>query len=108
MSLQLPAPIELYFDFENAHDVAALAQCFASDAVVRDEGRTIAGLAAITEWKLATKAKYQHTIEPLAVSDKEGRTIVTGKVSGNFPGSPVNLDFVFELENGRIIALEIH
>jgi hypothetical protein len=32
---------------------------------VRDEGRTIKGLAAIKQWKAETKKKYQHTVEPL-------------------------------------------
>jgi hypothetical protein len=33
--------------------------------------------------------------------------VVTGKVSGTFPGSPINLEHIFEIEGGRIVSLEI-
>jgi hypothetical protein len=33
--------------------------------------------------------------------------IVATKLSGDFPGSPVTLDFVFQLEDGKISSLEI-
>ena len=66
------------------------------------------GLAAIEEWKAETKKKYQHTIEPLASVQKDGKTVVTARVAGNFPGSPVDLQFVFSVEAGKIVSLEIH
>jgi hypothetical protein len=33
--------------------------------------------------------------------------VVTAKVSGNFPGSPIKLEHLFEIEGGRIVSLEI-
>jgi len=51
--------------------------------------------------------KYQHTLEPVAASARGGKTVVSTKLTGNFPGSPVTLDFVFTLEGGKIAALEI-
>ena len=108
MSVELPDPIAAYVVAENAHDTEALGQCFADDAVVRDEGRAFKGLAAIKEWKAETKKKYQHTVEPLASVQKDGNTIVTTRVAGNFPGSPIDLQFVFRLEGGKIASLEIH
>ena len=47
MGIHLPGPIDLYFASENAHDTRRLDHCFTANAVVRDEGRTIEGLAAI-------------------------------------------------------------
>jgi hypothetical protein len=85
----------------------ALAQCFTEDAVVRDEGQTIEGLAAIKQWKAETRKKYQHKIEPLASIEKDGKTIVTNRLTGNFPGSPIELEFVFTLDRDKIAALEI-
>jgi hypothetical protein len=41
------APIDVYFASGNAHDPSAIDRCFAADAAVRDEGRTIKGIAAI-------------------------------------------------------------
>jgi hypothetical protein len=103
----LPKPIAIYIDAENRGDMEALAQCFAEDAVVRDEGQTIEGLAAIKQWKAETRKKYQHTIEPLAVAQKDDKTILTNRLTGNFPGSPIELKFVFALDGDKIAALEI-
>jgi ketosteroid isomerase-like protein len=105
--VDLPTPIALYIAAENRGDAEALAQCFAENAVVRDEGRTIEGLAAIKEWKAETQKKYQHTIEPLASVQKDDKTIVTNRLAGNFPGSPIELEFVFTLEGDKIASLEI-
>jgi ketosteroid isomerase-like protein len=107
MSLNLPEPIAAYFADENRHDMDALARCFADDAVVRDEGRTIEGLPAIKEWRAETKKRYQHTVEPLASVARDGKIDVTVRVAGNFPGSPIDLQFVFTLEGGTISLLEI-
>jgi ketosteroid isomerase-like protein len=103
----LPAPIAIYVAAENRGDTEALAQCFAEDAVVQDEGKTIEGLAAIKQWKAETKKKYQHTIQPLTSVQKDGKTIVTNRLTGNFPGSPIELEFVFTLDGNKIASLEI-
>jgi len=107
MSVDLPTPIALYITTENRGDTDALSQCFAEHAVVRDEGQTIKGLAAIKRWKAETRKKYQHTIEPLASAQKDGKTIVTNRLNGNFPGSPIELEFVFTLDGDKIASLEI-
>jgi SnoaL-like protein len=104
---KLPAPIAIYITAENRDDTEALAQCFAENAVVRDEGKTIEGLAAIKQWKAEAKKKYQHTMEPLASAEKDGKTIVTNRLTGNFPGSPIELEFVFALDGNKIVSLEI-
>ena len=60
MSLSLPPPIARYVQLKNAGETAELSACFAPNAMVRDEGRTYEGLAAITAWKAVTTRKY-HT-----------------------------------------------
>jgi hypothetical protein len=107
VTTKLPIPIAIYIAAENRGDTEALAQCFAEDAVVRDEGQTIEGLAAIKQWKAETRRKYQHTIEPLSSDQKNGKTIVTNRLTGNFPGSPIELEFVFTLDGNKIASLEI-
>src|SRR6266404_3364091 len=107
MSVDLPKPIAIYIAAENRGDTEALAQCFADDAVVRDEGQTIEGLTAIKRWKAETRKKYQHTMEPLASVQKDDKTIVTNRLTGNFPGSPIELQFVFMLDRDKIVSLEI-
>ena len=107
MSIDLPKPIAAYIAAENHGDTDALAQCFTEHAVVRDERRTIEGLAAIKEWKAETKRKYQHTVEPLASARKDDKIIVTNRLTGNFPGSPIELQFIFKLDGNKIASLEI-
>jgi hypothetical protein len=107
MISNLPAPIAVYLTAENSGDPEALTKCFAENAVVRDENQTIEGLIAIKQWKAETKKKYQHTIEPLTFTQKDGKTIVTNRLTGNFPGSPIELEFVFTLERDKIASLEI-
>ena len=105
--MHLPSPIAIYVAAENRGDPEALAHCFAEDAVVRDEGQTIEGLTAIKQWKAETKKKYQHTIQPLASAQEGDKVIVTNRLTGNFPGSPIELEFVFTLAGSKIASLEI-
>jgi hypothetical protein len=107
MKIALPAPIGIYFASENAHDPSAIDMCFAADAIVRDEGRTIKGIAAIKAWRVATGEKYRHTVEPIGVSSQEGRVVVLSTISGEFPGSPIRLEHIFKIDGDRITSLEI-
>ncbi len=104
--LNLPEPVAAYFTADRL-DGDAIARCFMGDAVVKDEGHTYAGLDAIKRWKAGTSAKYTYTSEPIACEQKDGLTVVTSHLVGNFPGSPVDLRFFFRLERGKIAALEI-
>jgi hypothetical protein len=103
----LPEPVAAYFAAESRDDADALAQCFIDDAVVRDEGRTIKGAGAIKLWNVEARKKYHHTVEPIDAVERDGKTMVTGKVSGNFPNSPIVLEHIFVLEGGKIASLEI-
>ncbi len=103
----LPKPIAIYVAAENSGDTSLFDQCFAASATVRDESETYEGLAAIKEWKAETKRKYQHTIEPLSLVEKDGAFVVTNRLTGDFPGSPIELEFVFTIRNDKIVALEI-
>src|SRR5207237_8500347 len=100
-------PIGRYMAAANSGDIEALAECCAQSAIVRDENQTIEGLDAIKKWKAETKEKYQHTIEPLSSIQKDDKTIVTNRLTGNFPGSPIKLEFVFMLDRDKIVSLEI-
>ena len=107
MSIPLPPPIEKYVEIENSGDVEALSACFAADASVRDERQTYYGLAAIKRWKAETRKKYNHAVAPLELTHREGKTVLKAKLTGNFPGSPVTLEFSFGLQGGKITSLEI-
>ena len=106
MTLDLPKPIAAYFTADKA-GAEAVSQCFTENAVVKDEGQTYRGRAAIKQWKADASAKYQYTSELLACEQQDGKFVVTCKLTGNFPGSPVNLRFFFALEDDKIASLEI-
>jgi ketosteroid isomerase-like protein len=105
--MKLPAPVQTYFDADQAAGHAAPMDAFAPDAVVNDEGKAHRGHDAIEAWWRAAKAQYQHTAEPCEVLEERGLTIVRARVTGRFPGSPALLTFAFQLGDGRIAALEI-
>ena len=107
MPLQLPTAIARYLDADRTADPALLAACFTPDAVVRDEGRSIHGIAAIQAWRQAARAQYQYIAEPLGSTQVGDSTRLLARVTGNFPGSPVDLLYVFGLRDDRIAALEI-
>src|SRR5438067_13830669 len=106
MTLALPQPVATYFAADE-EDAEAVARCFTELAVVQDEGHTYRGRAAIKQWKADASAKYQYTSEPFACEQKDGKVVVTSRLAGNFPGSPVNLRFFFGLDGDRIASLEI-
>ena len=104
--LNLPNPIAAYFTADKG-DGYAVSQCFTENAVVKDEGHTHKGRAAIKQWKTDVSTKYKYTCEPLACEEKDGKTVVTCHLVGNFPGSPVDLRFFFKLEGDKIASLEV-
>ena len=69
MTLDLPKPIAAYFIADKA-DSEAVAACFTENAVVKDEGHTYQGRAAIKKWKADASTKYQYTCEPFACEAK--------------------------------------
>ena len=85
----------------------AVARCFTNDAVVKDEGETHVGLAAIRQWKTEAAAKYTYTCEPFRIEREPGLTVVYSHLEGDFPGGQVDLRFLFHLERGKIASLEV-
>jgi hypothetical protein len=106
MTLELPEPVAAYFTADKGNS-EGVAQCFTENAVVKDEGHTYNGRAAIQKWKADTSAKYVYTCEPFACEQQAGKSVVTSRLAGNFPGSPVNLRFLFGLAGDKIASLEI-
>lgn len=106
MSIHLPPPIAAYF-IADSTERASVADCFTENAVVKDEGKTHSGREAIHRWKTEASSKYTYISNPFAVARDGDRTVVTSHVSGNFPGSPVNLRYAFTLDGDKIAELEI-
>jgi hypothetical protein len=106
MKVPLPKPIARYFAADQA-DANAVAECFSENAVVVDENRRYTGREAIRRWKESATTRYQYTSRPIASEEQGLKTVVTSRLTGDFPGSPVNLRYTFELDGDRIAALEI-
>lgn len=106
MPLSLPKPITDYFAADAA-DGPAVAKCFTADAVVIDEKQKHEGREAIARWKTQSSVKYDYVSEPIAIDDQGDRIIVTAHLTGNFPGSPVDLRYAFTLSGDAIARLEI-
>jgi len=107
MPLSLHKAISDYFAASNAHDANAVARAFTADGVVHDEGGTHRGRDAIRAWATETIRKYRMTLTPLGVSGGDRSADVNTKVSGTFPGSPIELTFDFELGDEGIRSLKI-
>ncbi|EPO6706485.1 nuclear transport factor 2 family protein [Pseudomonas aeruginosa] len=107
MSLPLPAPVSTYFEISNGSDIAQVTRCFTDDALVVDEGQAYRGHAAIQSWQRDAQKKFAYSVEPVGLSRNGDRLTVTASVVGSFPGSPVQLDHVFDLAGDRIRSLEI-
>ena len=106
MALDLLQPVANYFTADKG-DSEAVSRCFTESAVVQDEGHTYRGRVAIKQWKADASSKYQYTSE-LLDCEREGETsVVACRLTGNFPGSPVNLRFFFGLDGDKIASLEI-
>ena len=69
MSTQLPDSITTFFKVSNSSDLSALSQCFAEDAVVRDEGGLHQGHEAIEAWLREAAAKAADSGDVTALSN---------------------------------------
>jgi NAD(P)-dependent dehydrogenase (short-subunit alcohol dehydrogenase family) len=107
MHPQLPALLQRYLAADAARDLHAFIECFARDAVVRDERRSHVGHDAIREWKAHTDASVPYRLTPLGLTRQGVQWKLLARVSGAFPGSPIELMHVFQVEEDRIASLEI-
>lgn len=105
--MHIPSVVNTYFEADKGDDADALTRVFSSEAVVEDESARHQGIKAIRAWWLAAKRKYHHVAEPIESSGAGNEVSVRAKVSGQFPNSPATLDFLFTVENGKIVALRI-
>lgn len=52
--------------------------------------------------------QYNHTVALFEVAHLDSNPLLKARLTGNFPGSPVTVEFSFMLEDGKIVSLEIH
>ncbi|MET8086611.1 nuclear transport factor 2 family protein [Micromonospora sp. NPDC005197] len=108
MAVDLPDVIDRYFRAVRDGDLDALVACFADTASVADEDRLYEDRPSIRSWAQRTMAASSYTAEPLRVTPQAGDSyLVIARVSGEFPGSPIELRYRFTLRDDLIGALDI-
>lgn len=104
----LAPAIAAYIAAANARDTSRVGSFFAEDANVFDEGHHRIGTQAIAQWMQDTAQRYEPRVEVLGVQQRTGKVLVHNRISGTFPGSPLELRYMFRLnEQGKITRLDI-
>jgi hypothetical protein len=107
MAFDVPEPIATYLTAEEAKDADALSRCFTEDGTVHDEGRDYRGRDSIRRWKQEVDTKYRYILQTVNAQTHGDEVTVRARLTGEFPGSPVELDHIFTLSNDKIASLEI-
>ena len=107
MTLDAPEPIAAYLAAEEAKDADALSRCFVEAGIVHGEVRDYRGRDAIRQWKQGADEKYRYALQMVNAQMHGDEVTVRARLTGEFPGSPVELDHIFKLSNNKIASLEI-
>lgn len=99
----LPPPAAAYFAAKTPNEIA---DTFTEDATVVDERRLRRGRAEILQWREEV-ARISFTSDILSVAQAGDHVTVVCRLTGDFPGSPIDLDHVFKLSGNLISSLEI-
>jgi hypothetical protein len=109
--MKLPKAVETYIRAINAHDPDAFQSSFAHDAVVKDVGREIRGIAAIKEWANQEIFAVNVTLDVMETAEHEGQRIVTVKIDGTFDRTglpdPLVMNHEFKVAEEKITELRI-
>ena len=90
--MSLPGILTRYFDAANRFHIDDASECFTL-MLVHDEERNHIGREAIHAWIEDTTQKYHSKFEVTCSESHGDVTRVAAKVSGDFPGSPIDLRF---------------
>jgi len=109
MTSDVPAAISRYISSAADRELDVLIGCFTQDAVVEDDGQTYRGRDEIRGWREALAAGPAYTVEVLGAepTGADDHYLVTTHVAGDFPGSPVDLRYLFTLNGDLISELSI-
>src|SRR5882672_6257553 len=107
MTMQLPPTAAEYVRSINDHDPAAFNALFAEAAFVNDAGREFRGRTAIKSWSDRDIFDAQVTLEVIDATHRDGETVITTKVDGNFDRTklpdPVIINHHITAEGGQIV-----
>jgi len=107
--LQLPAAIESYVHAINSRDAAGFETNFAQDAVVKDIGREVRGIAAIAEWAKHEIFAVNVSLKLMDAAERDGQIIITVKIDGTFDRTglpdPLVMEHRFAILGNKIASL---
>jgi hypothetical protein len=108
MSTELPDVVSRYFERDADRDIESIVGLFAEDATVIDEKEERHGTADIRAWQTGAASKYTYTTE-ITGSQALGadRYLVTGRLTGDFPGGTADLNWDFTIADQHITRLII-
>ena len=108
MSATIPEAISRYFEFDAQRDIDSIVAPFADNATVVDEGEAREGSQAIRAWQVGPASKYEYATE-ISGTESLGadRYLVTGRLTGSFPGGTADLKWDFTIAGDRITRLVI-
>lgn len=103
MTDTLPLPVIRYLA---ARSPEQIAECFTEDGIATDERQTHHGRAEIRKWREGV-AGIDYRQDILSCGHEGDSATVNCRLTGDFPGSPVDLTYRFGLSDGLIAKVEI-
>ena len=98
-----PAATE-YFRVMEREDKASAIEVFEPNAVVVDDGHTYTGREQILGWLTGAASEFQITSTWLSAERTDTGAVAVIRISGVFPGSPVDLRYEFAEGAGGLIG----
>ena len=100
--------IRRYFALDADREIDSIVALFSDGATVVDEGETREGTTAIRAWQTGPASQYTYTTDVLGTAAVTAdRFVVTGRLTGNFPGGTAELKWDFTVAGERISRLVI-
>lgn len=108
LATDVPEAIREYFARDAERAIDSIVALFTEDATVTDEGETRRGTAQIRAWQTGPASQYTYTTEILGTDALAAdQYVVTGRLTGDFPGGVAELRWDFRLRGARIKTLVI-
>lgn len=105
--MNIPTVIAALVEAQNKYNSAEYGNCFSETAIVFDEGGVHTGRDAIKQWFEKANEKYRTVMDPIKFNTTGSQWVLTARISGTFAGSPIVLNYTFEIHNGLIQTLKI-
>ena len=103
MTDTLPTAVTDYFALSEGADRARTIRVFTTDAHVTDDGHDYRGRDEILAWLTGPASEFETTSTRLAVESLGDTTTVTNRLTGNFPGGQVDLQFAFTIDGSGLV-----